>query len=211
MRYEIIQSPVLERLVDFERMSWPSELQATPEELRVRLETFSEGIFLLVDEGEDVAQVTVSPKAVPSKDLIVIFEAMRDLPVDRSSKILWVTNIATGMKSVGKGYGTKLLEGVVSWSIKAGFEAIMAGVTCYGFAKALQNREVRSIQEFMERDLNPAVRVFRASAEANGCGFSSGTPLADYWSGDKESAGYAVLVTIDLLSCSSSIGIRRRK
>ena len=202
MTYEITQSPTLERLVTFEQVSWPKELQATPGELKQRLEAFPEGVFILSDDGEDIAQVTVSPKAVPSEDLIISFEEMRDLPVDRTSKTLWVTNIATKIEAVGKGYGTRLFGEVVGYGVRAGFELIMAGVSCYGFKEALQKSDVCSIDEYMEKGLNPAVRVFQQSAQAHGCGFLSGAPIANYWSDDEESIGYGVLVTIDLRKTS---------
>lgn len=195
----IRQKPTLTQLVDFERASWPKHEQTTLEELEKRLATFPEGIFILTENGVDVAQVTISPKPIVLKN-VTSFEAMRDLPVKPKSKSLWITNIAVrkGKEYRGNGYGRTLLTHVVAWAKAEGYHLIAAGVTCPGYSEALRKGEVQSIHDYLAQNKNSALRTFQSAAKANGCKFWHSTPLENYWPIDKDSAGYGVLTVINL-------------
>ncbi len=194
----ITQAPTLERLTVFEKVSWPGGQQATAAELARRLKAFSAGIFLLSVEGIDVCQVTVSPKrlhGVPDS-----FESMRDQEVNLNSKILWVTNIATrqGATYQSKGYATQLLTHVAEWAQENGYGALVAGVTCDGFAEACAKGEVQSVEDYLAQNRNPAARTFQKVARTIGGRFWRPAVLKNYWEIDEKSAGYGVLVRIDL-------------
>lgn len=197
---KIIQAPDLSRLLAFEKASWPQDLQASEAELAKRLEAFPQGIFLLAVDAKDVVQITVSPKQLPPAKDITSFEKMRDLPVDLASKDLWVTNIAAkqGQEYRGKGYATVLMSRVVSWAIENGYNSILAGVTCSGFANARAQGQIVSIQEYLDQGMNPALRVFQKAANQNNCQHQHTGPLKDYWLNDQGSEGYGVLISINL-------------
>lgn len=195
-KIEVTQAPPLARLIAFEQVSWPPEHQATSIELARRLETFPQGIFLLSVKGEDVSQVTVSPKAVPPLKDIKGFEQMRDLPVDPKSKILWITNLATKMEKRGKGYLTRLLSYVMIWAKQEGYEEILTGITCYGLKEALEKGTALSPQDYMAKGMNPALRAIKKSAQAVGCSIWNSDLIPNYWEQDTDSLGYGVLVRI---------------
>lgn len=195
----ITQEPSLDRLTSFEKASWPEHEQASTSDLQQRLNAFPEGVFILSDNGTDVAQVTLSPKNIVLED-ITSFERMRDLPVNRESTSAWVTNLAarTGEEFRGKGYARTLLTEVVRWANRNGINMIAAGVTCAGYAKLLKSGEVTSIEDYLAQNRNPALKTFQSAAKANGCQCWHSTALANYWEIDEDSHGYGVLVVIDL-------------
>lgn len=194
------QSPSLERLLALEAASWPPEEMASEEELKKRLETFPQGIFTLSDQSEDVAQITVSPKKVPDFLGIRSFEAMRDLPVDENSTSLWVTNLSRkeGDEYKGKGYASKLFNQVVDWAIKNGYESIQAGVSCDGYKKLLEDGKVKSIEDYMAQNQNPALNVFVRATQKHHLSFEVSKPIENYWPINESSKGYGVLVSIHL-------------
>lgn len=166
----------IDRLVEFEKESWPEALRATREQLAERVEAFPEGIFILSENGTDIAQVTVSPKAVLPLEYLTSFAHMRDLPVDRSSLNLWVTNLAVAEGFRGKGYGLEILDHAVSWAKESGYIRIAAGVTSFGTAEI----------------------TFRSAAMSDHMRFRSIGSVAGYWPEDTESAGYGIPVEIVL-------------
>lgn len=196
--YAITQAPALERLVAFEKVSWLEALQASAEELATRLSVFPDGIFLLSDKREDVCQVTISPKRIPDPSLIKGFKQMRDLPVDLRSKDLWVINIATKEGKRGKGYAGYLLSRVVRWAAESGYQSIVTGVSCDGFAEALRAGTISSIAEYAAKNMNPALRGMERAAENNGFPSWHTDPIPHYWEEDRSSQGYGVLVGIVL-------------
>lgn len=199
-RFKLEQSPDLERLLQFEDVSWTTEERATEDELKKRLEQFSEGIFLLSVDGEDVAQITLSPKDIHDPHTINSFEEMRDFPVDKKAPVLWVTNIAVkqGDRYRGKGYAVELFNRVVDWAAKNKYQSIMAGVTCDGFNEALQKGRVGSIEEYMKKNMNPALNALKRAALNHKLNFHHTDPIPEYWPGDKTSQGYGVMTEIDL-------------
>lgn len=194
----VAQAPSLERLVAFERVSWPEEYQASEEELAERLRAFSQGVFLLSLSGEDVSQATVSPKDVPSEEGIKGFEQMRDLPVNRQSKTLWITNLATKMGKRGGGYLTRLLGYVFEWAKREGYQEIVTGITCYGLREAMEQGTVSSPKDYMEKSMNPALRAMQKAARASGLEIENSDPIPHYWEEDSDSLGHGVLVKIAL-------------
>lgn len=191
------QNPTLSRLIDFEKASWPTEELASPAEIEQRIKRFPEGIFILNNGKQDVCQVTVSPKTVSDYSKITSFEAMRDQTVNRRSKTLWVTNLATRPSARGNGYAKELLAYVARWAKENGYARIVAGVTCDDLQELRTNGEVKSVVEYLEQDRNPALKTFRATAKAVGARFVHSQPIANYWPTNKTSEGYGVLVAIE--------------
>ncbi len=199
-KFQIEQSPDLERLLQFEQVSWVAEERATKDELQKRLAQFPEGIFLFSIDGEDVAQITISPKDIHDPHTINSFGEMRDFPVDKKAPVLWVTNIAVkqGARYRGHGYAIKLLNHVVDWVAKNRYQTIMAGVTCEGFNEALQEGRVGSIEEYMKKNMNPALNTFKRAALNHNLNLYHTDPIPEYWPGDKTSQGFGVMTEIDL-------------
>lgn len=197
--FRLEQSPSLERLADFEAASWPEGERASREDLQRRLESFPEGIFMLSDDGVDVAQTTVSPKEVGDPNNISSFERMRDLEVDRTSKTLWMTNVSRRMGSAfrGRGYGEAILTGAFAWSRDQGYESLIAGVTCDGYHAAREAGTVKSIEEYMDKGMNPALNAFQKAAKQVGASLTYEQPIPDYWPEDASSEGYGVMVSVD--------------
>ncbi len=203
-KFEVIH-PNLEQLVEFESISWPDpEERATAEDLEKRLQAFPEGIFLLLADGEPVAQITVSPKDIKNPDTINSFERMRDMPVELGSPVLWITNMACNHEFRGRGYVSYLMAEVMKWATEQGYQSIMAGVTCDNFADLKTSGQVENIDEYMSRNLNPGVNTFRAAArrlnqDTGQAAFVwNSDPIADYWPADKASAAYGDMVEVDL-------------
>jgi hypothetical protein len=196
--WNVVQEPAIDRLVAFEKASWPKKLQASRKELEVRLHDFGKGVFLLSVDGVDVAQITVSPKRLPPTSEIRSFEFMRDLPVDVASPTLWMTNIATRIDERGKGYSTALLKEVLAFGVREGYRSLYAGVTCDGYGEALESGTVNSLEEYLTKGMNPALQVFKKAAEVQGLTLTQGDPLPNYWPNDEGSAGYGVLANVAL-------------
>ena len=198
--------PNLTQLIDFEKLSWPnSEEQASEEELQKRLEAFPDGIFMLLADGEPMAQITISPKDVYDPDTIDSFERMRDMEVNWASPVLWVTNMAARADVKGKGYVSSLMAEVMRWASENGYQSIMAGVTCDGFANLHENGQVANINEYMKKFGNPGVNTFKSAIrrveqqdpERHLFVWNS-DPITNYWPEDKGSEGYGVMVEVDL-------------
>lgn len=194
--YVVTQAPSLERLIAFEQMSWRQQHQASAEELARRWNAYPEGFFLLSDSGVDVCQITIFPKDVPSLEQIRSFEQMITLPVVPNSKNYWVANVATREGSRGKGYATELLSAVIAWVKQRGGASITTGVTCYGLAQALEEGRVGSPKEYIEKDMNPGLRVVKKAAEANGCTVCHTALIEHYWDDDVDSSGYGLKALI---------------
>lgn len=195
---EVTQSPSLERLVAFEEVSWAKEHQASRDDLVHRLEAFPEGIFLLSVEGEDVSQVTFSPKKIPPFEEIQGFEQMRDIPVDRNSKRLWITNLATRVGKRGGGYLTTLFGHSVQWAREQGYEEIVTGISCYGLKESMEQGAAVSPEDWLNKGMNPALRAIEKVAEDVGCKAWHSDPIPGYWEEDTDSLGYGVLVRMVL-------------
>lgn len=193
---EIVQQPSLDRLLEFEKVSWPADMQATRDQLDERITLFHSGIFMLKDEGKDVSQITVVPKDIPQ--VVTGFEQMRDKPVDRTSLDLWVLNIATHRDTRGKGYASYLMAEVIEWAIMTSAESIQTGITCPGYSYKKNEGEVDSVQEYMQRGLNPTMRVLEEAAEQNKRSVDIVKIIPNYWPIDADSAGYGVWVKIVL-------------
>ncbi len=202
---EVVQSPDLERLIEFEQASWPEGERATVGELEKRLAEFPEGIFMLeVTETDgmkkDVSQVTMSPKLLPGTKEINSFTEMRDLPVDRKSPDLWITNMASRPEERNKGYMQAVLVKGIEWAKANGYRSIQAGVTCDGFRALHESGRVKDIQDYHRQGFNPALRAAIQAASTAGVRIRFSEPIPDYWSEDVGSEGYGVLVTIELSS-----------
>ena len=195
----VTQAPPLGRLAAFEKVSWLKEYQASEGELARRLGAFPQGIFLLPVDGEDVSQVTVSPKDVPTLESIEGFEQMRDIPVHQESRTLWITNLATKMGKRGGGYLTTLLRYVLGWAGEQGYGEIVTGITCYGLKDAKEQGLVSSPQDYMQKGMNPALRAIQKAARASGVETWNSDPIPNYWEDDSDSLGYGVLVRIILV------------
>jgi len=178
----IDQNPSLEDLMEFEKVSWPTDLQADEATLQKRLDDFGIGVFVLEVADEIVCQITVAPKNIPHE--IKGFTQMRDLSVDKESKDLWVINIATRMDRRGKGYAKKLMKFVIHRGGLAGFDTIQTGVTCHGLKES-----GLSVGEYMKRGLNPALNLF---------GDVEWELVENYWPDDKGSLGYGVILKLKL-------------
>ena len=203
-KMEVIH-PTLAQLLEFEELSWPNPAErATNEDLKKRMNAFPEGIFMLLADGEPVAQITGSPKNIFDPDTIDSFERMRDMEVDRKSPVLWITNMASRADAKGKGYVSTLMSAVIAWATENGYQSVMAGVTCDGYTKLKEEGKVASIDEYMEKFGNPGVNTFRSAArksEQNPENYIfvwNSDPIADYWPEDKESEGFGVMVEVDL-------------
>jgi len=197
-KVEITQAPSFERLLEFEKNSWPEEEQATPEQIEGRLNDFPKGIFMLSVDGKDVAQYTSAPKNIGDIDKIDSFKRMRDLPVDLTSKILWGVNIAALPGYQGNGYAAKLIDHALSWARDNGYVGHAGGVTCYGYARRHEEHKVSDIEDYMSKGLNPATRLFRRAAESLGMYYWQSEPIKDYWPEDIDSEGYGVMTYIGL-------------
>ena len=191
----ITQDPALDRLVSFEQDSWPLEEQATTGQLSARKEQFGEGIFLLSDNGKDVAQFTLAPKSF-SLESIEGFVQMRDVPVDYGSRSLWGINLACPAKYQGKGYSIRLVVHAFRWATDVGYESFTAGLTLYGLSRKIAQGKVKDAQDFHRKGMNCVVKVFRRSAAILNAQFSCGEPIAEYWPEDLDSLGYGVVVSI---------------
>lgn len=200
---EVIQTPSLDELIAFERVSWDPSEQASEQELAARLEAFPEGIFMLRADGENVTQITVLPKVLPANEQIEGFEHLSTISIDRSSKRLWTANMAARPEvGQGKGYPKQLLAHVICWAAEHGYESMAGCATCHRFAEMLQKGRVASIDEYMARGMNPVVRIFDAAAEiarARGvrCASWHLAPKKDAWT-DASSAGWGVIVGIKI-------------
>lgn len=171
---KVVQFPALRRLCAFELVSWPKELQASAEQLKQRLHDFGGGIFLFEHKGEDVCQVTVSPKRIP--DSIKTFAQMRDLPVDKTSRDWWITNMATKIGSHGKGYATYLMQRVFENAYLMGANTLRTGVTLHpGASKAIEQAANNTNRRF--------VRLWT---------------IEDYWPEDTDSKGRGLLIKVIL-------------
>lgn len=211
---EVIQTPTLQELVDFEQDSWPENERASKEQLQKRLTDFPEGIFMLrvtYSNGvkEDVSQITVGPKKITNAEEVNGFEEMRDHEVEPESKVLWVTNIATkqGNDYRDKGYASQLLSQVIFWASREKYEAIMAGVTCDGYKAAIDSGIVSSIDDYMTKQMNPAIKTFNRATQNYNSFFSNARdrcfnwqsdPIAGYWPENISSGGHGVLAGIEL-------------
>lgn len=197
-KLEVSQRPTLKRLINFEQVSWPHSEQAKKSELEKRLKAYPQGIFILSDHGEDVAQITVSPKDLPSLEKITSFEMGRDLPIVRGSKDLWITNISRkqGPLYAGRGYVTYLLTQVISWAKKEGYESLAAGITCSGLKEKIEKGEVEDVQEYIEKEKNPALRCIKTAAKNKKSIVEVGPVIKDYWLDDKDSLAYGVMVRV---------------
>ena len=184
-----MEHEMLNRLINFEEVSWSPDQRATRQELENRIEDFKEGIFFRTVKGKDVSQVTVVPKKIQE---ITGFKQMRDLPVDRSSKDLWIINIATAMDERSKGHASKLIAKVVNWATINGYRTIQTGVTCHGLKEKMESGEVSSLDDYMSRSLNPAFNLFRSVDTL------SSKVIKDYWSEDEGSCGIGVVLKITL-------------
>lgn len=192
---KIVQAPPIEKLTAFEAVSWPRNERASEKALSRRLAEYPEGIFLLSIEGKDVAQVTVSPKRIPKK--ITTFEQMRDIPVDRKSRQLWITNMATACSFRGKRHMTCLLQEVIRWAISRQYESMSAVISCHGYSKLKEDGA--TIEEYISKGGNPALRAIQRAAEIiEGVLVNYFDPIPNYWEENRASQGYGILVTVDL-------------
>jgi GNAT superfamily N-acetyltransferase len=196
--YVIAQAPSLERLVAFEQVSWRPQHQASKADLAQRRQAYPEGFFLLSDGEQDVCQITIFPKDVPSLEAIKSFEQMLALPVVSGGKHYWVANVATREGSRGKGYAGTLLSAVIAWVKSRGGETITTGVTCYGLAEALEQGRISSPEEYIEKDMNPGLRVVKKAAGENGCTVCHTALIKHYWDDDVDSSGYGLKALIRL-------------
>lgn len=184
---EIINNPSIERLLAFEKVSWPKDLRATKEDLQKRKDEFGIGIFLMVVGNTDVAQVTISPKKLPKK--ITSFEQMRDLPVDEKSMDLWFTNIAVKEDRRGEGYAKKMIKYILKWAWLQGYCDVHTGVTCHGYKERKEAGEVKDIEDYMEQKMNPALNLFPKALWK---------VIKNYWPEDEGSEGYGVVLKVHL-------------
>lgn len=199
------EKELVERLVDFEKVSWPKGERANKKILIRRVKDFSEGIFILsVNHSdnlyEDVAQITLAPKEISDLTKIKSFKHMRDLPVFKESNALWVTNLAAKMgdKYRDNNYATEITTKALKWAIKNGYDYCITGVTCYGFHEAHLAKKVSSIEDYQSKNMNPALKTFRQAAKNIQRPIKNFKPIKNYWPEDKESEGYGVIIIIDL-------------
>lgn len=203
-KVEVIHPPTLEQLLVFEKISWPEEEQATPDQIEQRLNDFPDGMFMLTVNGEMAAQVTVSPKDIRDPDTINKFVSMRDMSVDKESPILWGTNMATPPEHKGKGYTSRLMKEVFKWANESGkYTTFMGGVTCDNYAELLKKGQVSSIEDYMEKNLNPGLNLFKSVARkfkddtGQNLFLHHSDPITNYWEEDIASSGYGVMIAVD--------------
>jgi GNAT superfamily N-acetyltransferase len=192
----VTQNPALDRLIAFEKESWPVEEQAPVELLRMRSETFGQGIFLLADDkGNDVAQFSSGPKRYAVEN-IETYDQMADMPFDLSSKVMWGLNLAVRPGHQGKGYANHVIAPAFEWMAANGFRSWAAGVTCYGLAKLVKKGEVVDALDYMHQGKNPALRAFKAVCAQKCWAFQSLEPTPGYWEIDEGSLGYGVIIQV---------------
>ena len=190
------QCPSLERLIAFERVSWPEDEQASPAQLADRLRSFPDGIFMLSAGGKDIAQFTCAPKSLGDLSQISSFAQGRDLGVDLESKDLWGMNLVVRPEYQGMGYAPLILEHALRWAVDQGYRSLSGGGTCSGYAQLLREGTVSSITVYAQQGLNPVVRTFKKAAKNLGHSFESFDPIKNYWPEDVGSAGYGVMMRI---------------
>jgi len=210
-RIKCTVAPSIDRLVAFERVSWPPEEQASSAELSRRLAAYPDGVFLfsiIESDGRetDIGQITGSPKNITNPDAINSFAAMAEQDVDPNARTFWFTNMALHPDFRGNRLAPLFMAEAIRQVESSGFESVMAGVTCDGFHEAKETNRVSDIHEFAE-EMNPmlqtfdrAVRILNAQRDKETVYMTNSDPIANYWPENLTSEGYGVLVWIDLLN-----------
>lgn len=130
-------------------------------------------------------------------ETIESFDAMSELPIDKSSKTLWGVNIAVDPQFAGQGVAKELIATAISKAKQLGIKEMKGGIRLAGMKQMIDSGMIQNPVDY-PITLDKLAKAFISATQRENVQISFSAPQK-YWEIDEESLGYASIITIKIL------------